>query len=171
MLTEEQEKWINHLSDERKVEILEYNPKVKDVFEVAKKKILNFLPEMDVLHCGSTALEISGQGEIDLYIPVLEKRFDNYLAKLVAHFGEPGSVYPQKRARFVKYIDGIKIEIFLVNKEADDWKNLIKFENYLRKNKSASREYEKLKQESNGLSVREYYRKKLEFISVRLTLC
>jgi len=164
MLTEEQEKWINHLSNDIKVEIFPYNPEVKVVFKAIKKEILSFLPEVDVFHCGSTALEISGQGEIDLYIPVLGKYFVIYLQKLIGHFGKPGSIHPNKRARFVKYVNGIKIEMFLVNKESDDWKNLIKFEDYLRNNKSALKAYEKLKLESNGLSIREYYRKKLEFI-------
>jgi len=171
MLTKEQEEWISHLSNERKIEILPYNPAIKDIFEVIKKEILDFLPEVNVLHRGSTALGILGQGEIDLYIPVLKKDFDNYLEKLINHFGEPGSLYHCKRARFVKYIDNIKIEIFLINEETNDWKNSVKFENYLRKNKSALEKYEKLKQEANGLSVREYYRRKLEFISDLINIC
>mgnify|MGYP001558299621 FL=1 len=81
--------------------------------------------DVEILHCGSTALQISGQGEVDLYIPVLLKYFDNYLEKLVKHFGKPGSIYLHKRARFVEYVDDIKIEIFLINKETDDWKNLL----------------------------------------------
>jgi GrpB-like predicted nucleotidyltransferase (UPF0157 family) len=172
MLTEEQEKWLGHL-DNNKVEILPYNPKTKEIFEIIKKEIQVLLPaspsqggcDTEVLHCGSTALEIVGQGEIDLYIPVSEDIFDQYLEKLTNHFGKPGSIYPLKRVRFVKYQDNIKIEIFLINKNTDDWKNLRKFENYLQKNPKALNEYAELKENSRGLSIQQYYRKKLEFIN------
>jgi hypothetical protein len=69
---------------------------------------------------GSTFLGISGQGEVDLYIPIAKKYFNNYLAKLIKYLGEPGSIYELRRARFIKYIDGIKIEIFLINKNSKD---------------------------------------------------
>ena len=165
MLTEEQEKWLGHLDNDKKVEILTYNPKTKEVFEKIKKEIQVLLPNTEVLHCGSTALEIAGQGEIDLYIPVSENVFDEYLEKLTQHFGKPGSIYPLKRVRFVQYRENIKIEIFLVNKNTDDWKNLQKFESYLQKNPEALNEYVGLKESSRGLSIQQYYRKKLEFIT------
>jgi len=165
MLTEEQEKWVSHLSDKAEIKIFPYNPKTREVFKKIKNKIKDFLGDIEVLHCGSTGLEILGQGEIDLYIPVLEKHFNNYLEKLVEHFGKPGSVYSLERVRFVKYIDGIKIEIFLINKENNDWKNIVKFESCLKKNPEALEEYKNIKKESNGLTVQNYYRKKIEFIN------
>ena len=164
MLTSEQENWISHLSTE-KVKIISYNPKVKLVFEKAKKEIKEILGEVKVKHCGATSLGISGQGEIDLYIPVSKNFFNEYLEKLIKHFGKVGSVYPLRRARFVKYIEGIKIEMFLINKESDDWKNCVKFENYLKRHPKALEEYKKLKERSSELAVQEYYRKKLEFIN------
>jgi GrpB-like predicted nucleotidyltransferase (UPF0157 family) len=170
MLTEEQKKWISHLSNKTKIEIFPYNPNTKKVFKKIKKEIENFLGDVEVLHCGSTALEILGQGEIDLYIPVREKEFDNYLEKLIKHIGSPGSVYPLRRVRFIKYIDDIKIEIFLINKDNDDWKNLIQFERYLKENIGALEEYRKIKKESNGLSIQNYYRNKLEFINKIINL-
>lgn len=165
MLTEEQKKWVAYLGDKKKVDIFPYNPKTKEVFKKINNEIKEFLGGIEVLHCGSTVLKILGQGEIDLYISVLTKRFNSYLEKLVKHFEEPGNIYPLRRVRFVEYIDNIKIEIFLINKETDDWKNHIKFENYLKQNKKALQEYAKIKQESSGLTVQEYYRKKLEFIN------
>jgi len=165
MLTAEQNKWVAHLDNKKKVGIFPYNPKTKEVFKKIEEEIKRLLKNIEILHCGSTALEILGQGEIDLYIPVIKKDFENYLGKLTEHFGEPGSVYPLRRARFVRHIDDIKIEIFLMNKETEDWINHIKFESYLKQNKKALEEYIKIKQESDGLTVQEYYIKKLEFIN------
>ncbi len=165
MLTVEQEKWLEHLNSTDKIEILAYNPESNIVFEEIKKEIHNFLPEVEVLHCGSTALEILGQSEIDIYVPVLEKDFDRYLEKMKEHFGQPASFYPLERVRFVRRDNRMKITIFLMNQELDKWKDHIKFENYLKENKEALQKYIKVKEESNGLSTREYYRKKLEFIN------
>lgn len=171
MLTEEQEEWISHLNDEKKVEIFPYNPKTKAVFFKMKEEIKRCLGNREILHCGSTALGIPGQGEIDLYIPVFENEFDYYLDKLIGHFGKAGSIYPLKRARFVKYLEDTKIEIFLMNKETDDWKNHIIFENYLSSNSDSLEEYKKIKEDSRELSIQKYYRKKLEFINKIINKC
>jgi GrpB-like predicted nucleotidyltransferase (UPF0157 family) len=128
------------------------------------------LPEVEVLHCGSTALEILGEKEIDIYIPVLEKDFDRYYEKLLEYFGKPGSFYPLERVRFVRHSDNIKITVFLINNETENWINHGKFENYLKENKNALQEYIKLKEESNGLNAQQYYRKKLEFINKILNI-
>ena len=123
MLTKEQENWLSHLSKEKVVEILPYNPKTKDVFNKVKEEIEEFLGKIEILHCGSTSLGIPGQGEIDLYIPTSPNIFIEYLEELIKHFGKAGSIYPLKRARFVKYVDDIKVEIFLINKEDNGWKD------------------------------------------------
>jgi GrpB-like predicted nucleotidyltransferase (UPF0157 family) len=157
MLTSDQKKWLDHLSDTEKVVIVPYNPKTRTIFKVIKIELIKILGKVKVLHRGSTAMKISGQGEIDLYIPVCKKDFNNTVAKLAKHLSEPGSLYEFKRARFVKYIDNIKIEIFVINKNDIGWKTSVKFENYLSNNPKALNEYEKLKSRANGLSIKEYY--------------
>lgn len=164
MLTAEQENWVSHL-DNKKVKIVPYNPKTKLVFQKIKTEIQKNLGKVDVKHRGATSFGISGQGEIDLYIPVPKNLFDKYLEKLIAFLGKPGSVYSLERARFVKFIENIKIEIFLINKETDNWKNSVKFENYLKKHPEFLKKYEKLKEQGNGLSTQKYYRRKIEFIN------
>lgn len=164
MLTKEQEKWISHLSKE-KVKIIPYNPKTKEVFNRVKKEIKEVLGDTEIVHCGSTALGILGQGEVDLYIPINEGLFDKYLDKLISHFGKAGSIYPLRRARFVKYLHGIKVEIFLINKATNDWKNCLKFENYFKKYPQSLEDYIGIKEKSNGLTVQDYYREKIEFFN------
>lgn len=165
MLTPEQQKWLDHLSDTDKIIIIPYNPKTKDVFKIIKAELRSVLGEVRISHRGSTALGISGQGEIDLYIPVNKKDFDNYVVRLAKYLGEPGSLYAFKRARFVKYVENIKIEIFVINKNDKGWKDSVKFEKYLKNNKTALAEYEKLKSEADGLSLRKYYTQKIIFIN------
>jgi GrpB-like predicted nucleotidyltransferase (UPF0157 family) len=165
MLTKEQKEWLNHLSDTEKIDIIPYNPQNKEVFKLIKNDLVKILGKERILLCGSTFLGISGQGEIDLYIPVAKKHFNSYLKKLILYLGKPGSIYEFRRVRFVKFIEGIKIEIFLINKNSKDWTNSRKFENFLRQNPKYLFEYEKLKSKCNGLSVKQYYTAKVEFIN------
>jgi len=172
MLTQDQEKWIKSLgSKTNKIKIVPYNPKTKEVFEKIKKEIQIVLGKIEVFHCGSTNMGISGQGEIDCYIPVSENKFDEYAEKMIKHFGPAGSIYPLRRSRFVKYIDGIKIEMFIINEKHYDWINCLKFENYLKCHSEALESYRKLKEKCERLSVQEYYRRKTEFINDILTKC
>lgn len=170
MLSQKQKKWLNHLDDTNKIDIIPYDPKTKEVFSICKKDLIKALGRVKISHRGSTALKISGQGEVDLYIPATKKNFNNYLKRLVKHLGEPGSLYPFERARFVKYIDNIKIEIFLINKNNDGWKNSVKFEKYLKQNSDALNEYEKLKNDTKGVSTKKYYTAKTIFINKILKL-
>ena len=166
MVTIEQSKWINHLSDEKKIVIKPYDPSCIKKFERIKSNIQNFLREdIEIRHCGATSLGISGQDEIDVYIPVIKKKFNNYIPKLTQLFGEPRSYYPLERARFTTEVDKKHVDVFLINSEDKGWINSVKFENYLRNNPESLKRYKKLKEDGDGLSVREYYRRKIEFIN------
>lgn len=166
MITSDQQKWIDHLSDKDKIVIKPYDPSCNKKFEKVKVKIQSVLGnKTEIKHCGATSLKISGQDEIDVYIPVIQKDFNNYIPKLTQLFGKPRSHYPLERARFVTEVDTKHIDVFLINSESEGWINSVKFENYLRNNTESLEKYKKLKENGNGLSVREYYRRKIEFIN------
>lgn len=166
MLTSEQEKWINHLSDTDVVTVIPFDSSTAEKFELVRARIQEALGEhVRVEHHGATSLGISGQDEIDVYLPVSPARFDALVESLKPLFGEPRSFYPLKRARFVTEEDGKHIDIFPINEESDDWKNLVKFETILRSDPAKLEAYKILKESGNGLSTREYYRRKLEFIN------
>jgi GrpB-like predicted nucleotidyltransferase (UPF0157 family) len=126
--------------------------------------------DIRVDHRGATSLGISGQDEIDVYIPVSENRFNSLLAPLSTAFGNPHSHYPLDRARFVTYEEGKHIDIFLINDSSQGWLDGIKFENYLKLHPAALLRYRVLKESGHGLSTREYYRRKIEFINEVLSL-
>ncbi|MCR4275541.1 MAG: GrpB family protein [Candidatus Wolfebacteria bacterium] len=166
MLTLEQEKWIAHLSDENKIIIVPFDPTAEEKFQKVKQRINDSIGrEVPVEHRGATSLGISGQDEIDVYIPIPSARFNSLVDPLKNIFGEPKSLYPLERARFVTEENGKHIDVFLINEEHDGWKNAVKFEEYLRSHPEALEKYRQLKEDGNGLSVREYYRRKTEFIN------
>lgn len=166
MLNSDQQKWIDHLSDVDKIVIKPYDPTCIEKFEKVENIIQkNLGNEVELKHCGATSWGISGQDEIDTYLPVPEANFDKYIPKLEKLFGKPRSHYPLKRARFVTEIDGKHIDVFLINSETDGWTNAVKFESFLRKNPKWLDKYRRLKEDGDGLSVKEYYRRKIEFIN------
>ncbi len=166
MLTPEQEKWIAHLSDTDKIKIVPFDPKSQEEFEKIRSLIQSKIGlTVRVLHRGASYLGISGQNEIDIYVPVQESLFDSFIVKLSYLFGKPHRIYPLERARFNAPANGIRIDIHLINEKRDNWLNSEKFENYLKTHQEALEEYRLLKEAGDGLSVREYYRQKLEFIN------
>lgn len=166
MLTSDQEKWLAHLPDDNHTEIFPYDDSCIRKFEKVKEQIRSVVGEETVvLHRGATSLGISGQGEIDIYVPTKPEKFDQLIVDIGSIFGKPESLYPLERARFVTYIDGIKAEVLVVNENGQNWLDSCRFENYLKENKEALEEYQKLKEDGRGLSTREYYRRKIEFIN------
>lgn len=166
MLTKADIKWLAHLSNSKKVKIVPYNPKLKRIFEKQKKEILDILgPDVEVLHRGASGMGISGQEEIDIFIPVSLDSFDKIAKKLKSVFGHPKSFYPKQRVRFNRQHNKTTIEIFIVNKDSKRWKRSTAFEDYLKTHPDAKEAYRKLKESSDGIGIKEYYRRKMEFIN------
>ncbi len=57
------------------------------------------------------------------------------------------------------------IDVFLINEARSDWSNMVRFENYLKTHLETLDRYRRLKEVDVGLTVRDYYLKKLEFIN------
>lgn len=165
MLTPEQEKWVGHLNNDGVVEIFPYDERAPEKFEQIKSQILAVLGDVTVLHRGASALGISGQKEIDVYIPLTPEQIEEYTPKMEAVFGKPKSVYPLERTKFLAKIDGTKIEIMLTNKDHQSWITGERFYNYLSENGEVLEQYRKLKEGCAGLNCQQYYRKKIKFIN------
>lgn len=72
MIPTEQEKWLANLSDTNSVKIFPFDPTSVEKFEKVKAQIKNVLGKnILVEHRGATGLGISGQGELDVFIPKL----------------------------------------------------------------------------------------------------
>ncbi|MCX6713446.1 MAG: GrpB family protein [Candidatus Vogelbacteria bacterium] len=165
MLSVEQQKWIDHLSDSDLIEIFPYDPRAEEVFKIVREKIQTALgKEINVEHHGATSLGISGQDEVDIYLPVDPSKFNQMVDLLTGVFGPPGSIYEQ-RARFPFQVDGKRTDVFVVKADEPGWKDSLRFENYLKNNHTALDDYRVLKETGHGLSLREYYRRKIEFIN------
>lgn len=166
MLTTEQQKWIDHLSDTDTVAVIPFDPTCEEKYIQAKNSVQNFFGKgQEVLHRGASALKISGQDEIDVYVPVPLSDFNQASEKMKTIFGDPKSFYPSKRARFVAEVAQKHVDVFVINREDANWLDSEKFHSHLLSHPTDLEAYRKLKEESAGQSVREYYRRKTEFIN------
>lgn len=166
MLTPAQQTWIDHLSDTDTISIVPFDATAEAKFLTIKQQIQSFLGTgIRVEHHGATSLGISGQDEIDVYMPVPSNTFRTFLTSLEKLFGKPSSVYPLQRARFVTSADGKHVDVFLINEDSNNWLDCITFESYLRAHPIELEAYRVLKENGNNLTVRDYYRIKTEFIN------
>ncbi|MFA6269892.1 MAG: GrpB family protein [Candidatus Paceibacterota bacterium] len=166
MLTPEQEKWVSHLNTTGRVEIFLYDEKAPEKFEQIKAQIQSAIgADFEILHRGASSMGISGQKEIDVYIPISAEQIEVLTPKMEAVFGKPKSVYTNERTKFLANVDGTKIEIMLTNKEHPSWINGEKFRDCLLANPETLERYKKLKEECAGVNCQQYYRKKIEFIN------
>jgi GrpB-like predicted nucleotidyltransferase (UPF0157 family) len=171
MLTSDQQKWIEHLSDTKIVSVVPFDPTCEEKYLKVKEAIQKvFGGKQAVVHSGASALGISGQDEIDIYVPVPALEFNISVEKMKTIYGEPGSHYPFKRARFVANFDNKHIDVFVINEEDANWKDSVRFQSYLLAHPDALDRYRRLKEDAAGQTVREYYRRKTEFINEILAL-
>ncbi len=144
------------------VTIKPYDPKVTDMGKDIIKEIHKVYPELIVHLLGSTALEIAGQRDIDLIAECSASDFNRYLPGLVKLFGEPEKTH----TLFVEWSftkSDCDIQFLLIDPKAPLYKKMIKTNKKLASSKKLAKAYEKVKLEANGVSVREYARRRLEF--------
>ena len=169
MLTAEQEKWIGHLSNTDTIKIVPFDPTAESRFQEIKQLIQEKTDRsLTILHLGASGLGISGQDEIDVYIPIKPAQFNTLIPKLKNLFGEPRSSYPLERSRFATAMNGKHIDIFLINQDSAGWQEGQRFHAYLLSHPLVLETYRQLKENSDGVSVQEYYRRKIEFINAIL---
>lgn len=166
MLTQEQQNWLARLNNTDSVIIVPFDPSCDEKFEKIKRKIHSKLgTDLRIEHHGASSLRISGQDEIDVYIPVKASEFNDTVLRVRSIFGEPKSMGANKRARYKTEVQGKLIDIFVVNEEHEEWQMHKRLKSYLMSNPKALQEYKELKEKSAGKSTREYYRIKLEFMN------
>ncbi len=164
MLTPEQEKWVNSRS-ENKISVVPYDSRTERLFLEIKNKIHSILgDEVEVEHCGASSFGISGQDEIDVSVLANKSQFDDYVLRLEKEFGVVKARYPD-RARFEVRLEGKKIDLKIVDVDHQNYKDGKIFENHLRNNPAELDRYRILKEECNGMTTKEYYRAKIEFIN------
>jgi len=168
MLTEKQEKYLLKIPADKIVKIIPYDLHIPSIVKNIKDKIKNSGIDLEVAFMGASALEISGQGDIDLYIFCQEKDYSIYLLKLEKVFGPRIQGITIIKWELEK--DGHEIELYLTDPNTPGVKEQIEVFNILKKDLKLLKEYENIKASANGLSFKEYMRRKYEFYNSILNI-
>lgn len=151
-------------SNVKKVNIYPYNHKVNKLGHSLTEKIHAKFPELSVYFLGSAKLGILGQRDIDLMASCQYKNFDTYLPYLTFLFGKPD----KRRKKFVEWHfrkNRCDIELLLIDPSSHMFQSPLKIYELLNNNKRYLQEYIKIKQMSDGIPIREYNRKRMEFFN------
>lgn len=163
MLTENQQKYLNRIPADKTVRIVPFDPKISGIVQEIKDKVKNAGINLEVNFIGASALGISGQGDIDLYILCPEKDFQIYLPKLEEIFGQKVQEISIIKWQFER--GGHEIEMYLTDPTTPSMQEQIKVFEVLKNDPRLLKEYEKIKSSSDGLSFQEYMRRKYEFLN------
>jgi len=162
MLTKDELDFLSKIPEDKKVHIYPFDPRIIKIAEDIVQSINRTYSNLEVKHMGASALEISGQNDIDVYAFSDPKDFGKYLPGLIKFFGEP--LHRHKTFCEWKFNkDGFDIEFYLTAKDSETMQKQIKVFETLRNSPNLLKEYEKLKSSMSGKSFKEYQEKKYEF--------
>lgn len=161
MLTKDEENYIEKIPADKKVKFFPYDPKIVEIAEKTISKIKNVMSDADIRFMGASALGISGQNDIDIYVLTSRSSYSKYSLKLKKLFGEPLSGISLIEWNFI--FDGYDVSVYLDDPEKESTKKQIKTFEILKKDKSLLSEYEKIKVGASKLSYREYQKAKYAF--------
>jgi len=160
MITQKEQNYLDNLSPEEAGRIISITPYSSEVHEIAEKvmaKIKSILPDADVRFMGASALKISGQNDIDIYVLTDTLNHPKYLSVLNELFGE------QTKHKWHWLEKGYEVSVYLSDAADPDQKRQIDMFELLRSNREILNEYEALKSSMNGKTYREYQTAKYEF--------
>ncbi len=164
MLTSNQEKYLLTIPEDKKISIQPFDPKVKETGLQIVKEIENKLPQLNVHFGGASALGIAGQNDIDLNALSSPDEYSRYLPGLITMFGEPAKNTPNLvKWEFDK--NGFEVELYLTDRDSTSLQEQIKTFELIQNNQDYKKEYEQIKLACDGLSFREYMRRKYEFFN------
>lgn len=162
MLSWDEVDYLNKIPKDKLVKVYPFDDTATKTASEIITSIKNIYQNLDVKHMGASALKISGQNDLDIYAFSNPLQFESYLSGLITLFGEPA----HKHETFIEWSfnkNGLPVQFYLTDPGSETMKKQIKVFEILKNNKDLLKEYEKLKEEMNGKSFREYQEKKYNF--------
>ena len=143
MLTLDEKTFLSKIPADKKVKFIPYDNKTLKIANKFIFKIKNVLPDADVRFLGASALGISGQGDIDIYVLTSPDKYSRYLSKLKHIFGEPltGTSLIEWRLKVNRH----EVSIYLDDPNKLSMQKQIRVFSLLKNNKKLLKEYEKIK--------------------------
>jgi GrpB-like predicted nucleotidyltransferase (UPF0157 family) len=162
MLSRDEKDFLRKIPLNKKVVIRPYDENVLVISEKIINQVHSVLPDLEVVHMGASALGLSGQGDVDIYVFSNPADFDKQTILMKSIFGEPKShKYDSVAWEFER--DNHEVQLYLTDSSSAPMKKQIAVYQILKEDENIRKKYEKLKEDMNGKSFKEYQRKKYEF--------
>lgn len=164
MLTQEQEKYLETISEDKKASIHAFNPAARKAAHEIIDKIKTAGIKSEVWNISSSELGIAGQNDIDINVLSSPKKYRDELPILEKLFGQPRQTetLPMKW-EFEQ--DGFGVELHLTDATTQTFKEHLDVFSELKYNPSLAAKYEEIKKSCIGKGFKEYMRKKYEFFN------
>jgi hypothetical protein len=149
-------------SPEKKVKIYSYSPKLRKFGMELIERIAGNFPELKIHFVGSVALGLSGVKDVDIVVECSPLHFTDYIKYMTEFLGKPKKITPN----FIEWQcirKDFQIEVLFIDPSCRLFKLEMEAFTKLKKSKRYLAAYERMKQEANGISYREYQRRKLAF--------
>jgi len=151
----------------QKYKFRKYNPKYLKYFQQEKEKLIQILgPKIKIEHIGSTSIpELGGKGIIDIAIGTNKLQTVKKLLKQTKYEFHLQANHPERLFFQIDYSEKNRfrrVHLHLTKLNSADWKNTLKFRNYLIQNPELQKQYTKIKKQAlkispgDGKKYREY---------------
>lgn len=161
MLSPDEEKYLGKIPENKMVKIEPFDLNIPEITKEIVEMVHSVAPELEVRHMGASALGISGQGDLDMYILCPENEYHRYLVRIESVFGPKVPNISIIKWAFIR--QGHEVEMYLTNPSTPSMQKQIRVFELLKSNPNLLKEYEGLKKGLDGRSFREYQRRKYEF--------
>ena len=165
MLTEGQKNYLAKLPPERAEDIITvhpYNPQTKEIANEVIEQIKGVVPDADARFMGASALGISGQNDVDIYIICPPEMKEIYLSKLSPVFVE------HVKNKWQWFKDGVEVSVYLSDPSDYKFQEQLKIFDILKTNPEVLKKYKLLKESVSGKTYRDYQIAKYEFYNKEL---
>ena len=162
MLTQAQKTYILKIPEDSLANIKPWDGTVACFAKDLVEELHSATSDLEILWSGSLALGILGENDIDLTFFAEPNNFEKYLSKLAFVLGDP-QIKGEEKILWRTKKEGQRIDAYLGSKNSDEIKSQIRFFESLSSDKDLLKEYEILKKESVGKTLREYQERKCEF--------
>ncbi len=162
MLTKPQENYLLTTPEGKVVHINPYSADLQKIADEIIAEVKSISENIDIRLMGATGLQISGQGDLDMYMLHPAKDFHLYLPQLIELFGEPAHIH-EDNVEWMFEREGIEVELYLADPSTSSMAEQIRVFELLKDNDDLRDEYEKLKSDANGKPFSDYQVAKDEF--------
>jgi GrpB-like predicted nucleotidyltransferase (UPF0157 family) len=160
MLQPDEQQYLDNLPENQSqkiVKIYPYNSEIATIADSVIKKLHDKLPDTNIAFIGASALQISGQNDIDIYILEPQSKHENDLVLLNSLLGQ------QENNHWSWSEHGYEVSVYLADPNTPTLKKQIDVFNKLKNNPELLKEYEKLKLDMDGKTYKEYQTAKYQF--------